>query len=143
MELLAPPVIMYADQQVSTLTPGGQLLTWTITISDAMPFCVLSSRDAEVSLMILQVFLTLQIPISELALASLAHGPSGDIMLSIALGTIDDFYTFLVIFFIVDPMLPYEAILTWGESQSMMALVSPDRLLALAPAQRSITSVFY
>jgi hypothetical protein len=64
-------------------------------------------------------------------------------MLSIALGTIDDFYTFLVIFFIVDPMLPYEAILTWGESQSMMALVSPDRLLALAPAQRSITSVFY
>jgi hypothetical protein len=58
----------------------------------------------------------------------------GSIMLPVALGTADDFQTFLVNFFIVDPMLPYEATLTWGESQSAMALVSPDWLLALALA---------
>jgi hypothetical protein len=40
----------------------------------------------------------------------------GSIMLPIALGIADDFQTFLVNFFIVDPMLPYEATLTWGES---------------------------
>jgi hypothetical protein len=39
------------------------------------------------------------------------------------LKTPNDFNTFLVNFFIVDPMLPYEAI-TWGESQAAIAPVS-------------------
>jgi hypothetical protein len=36
------------------------------------------------------------------------------VMLPIALGVADNFQTFLVNFFIVDLMLPYEAILTLG-----------------------------
>jgi hypothetical protein len=39
------------------------------------------------------------------------------VMLPIALGEADNFLTFLVYFFIVDPMLSYEAILTWGETR--------------------------
>jgi hypothetical protein len=60
-------------------------------IGDAIPFSVLFSRDIKVSLMSLQVLLTLQIPIS-----------SGDIMethrsvmLPIALGAANDFQAFL------------------------------------------------
>jgi hypothetical protein len=44
-------------------TLGGQPLTWTVTIGDAMPFHMLFSRDTEVSLMSLHVFLALHIPI--------------------------------------------------------------------------------
>jgi hypothetical protein len=39
------------DQLVPAPTPGDQPLTWTVTISDAMPFYTLFSRDAEVHLM--------------------------------------------------------------------------------------------
>jgi hypothetical protein len=42
------------------------------------------------------------------------------IKLPIILGVADDFLTFLVNFFIVDPTLPYEGILTCGESQVTM-----------------------
>jgi hypothetical protein len=51
-----------------------------ITIDDAMPFRVLFSRDAEVSLMSLHVFLTLQIPISGLNLTSPVRGLNIDVM---------------------------------------------------------------
>jgi hypothetical protein len=78
--------------------PGGQPLIRTVTISDAMPFHMLFSRDAEVSLMSLQVFSTLQITISGLTSAPPVPGPSGDIMgthesvvLPVALGATDDF----------------------------------------------------
>jgi hypothetical protein len=61
----------------------------------------------------------MQIPVSSLTLAPPIQGPSGNVMethrsamLPIALGATDDFQTFLVNFFIVDPMLPYEAINT-------------------------------
>jgi hypothetical protein len=40
-------------------------------------------------------------------------------------------------------MLPFEAILTWGERQAAMAPVSPDQLLAPELAPGSTTSVFY
>jgi hypothetical protein len=45
-----------------------------------MPFRMLFNRDMEVNLMSLQVFLTLQIPITGLTLASLVRGPSGAVM---------------------------------------------------------------
>jgi hypothetical protein len=38
------------------------------------------------------------------------------VVLPIALEAANNFQTFLVNFFIVDSMLPYEVILTWGES---------------------------
>jgi hypothetical protein len=59
VKLPAPLVIVDTDQSVSASTLGGQPLTRIVTIGDAMPFCVLFNRDVEVSLMILQVFLTL------------------------------------------------------------------------------------
>jgi hypothetical protein len=84
-----------------------------VTIDDSMPFLVLNNSDAEVSLMSLQIFLTLKILISSLIPTSLVQGPSGDvmethgnIMLPIALGATDDFQTFLVNFFIVGPIPP-------------------------------------
>jgi hypothetical protein len=102
-----------------------------VTISDAIPFHVLLSRDVEVSLMSLQVFLTLQIPILELVSALTVRGPHDDdmenhrsIVLLVALKADEDFQTFLVNFFLVDPMFPYEAIFTWGESQAAMVPVS-------------------
>jgi hypothetical protein len=69
MELPAPPIVMDTGQPVSTPTIGGQPLTRTVTIDDAMPFFVLLSRDVEVSLISLHVFSTLHIPISALTLA--------------------------------------------------------------------------
>jgi hypothetical protein len=47
------------------------------------------------------------------------------VVLPIALGATDDFQIFLVNFFIVEPMLPYEAILTWGEQQTVVAPSPP------------------
>jgi hypothetical protein len=120
----APPIVMDTGQLASTSTPGGQPLTRTVTIDDATPFRVLNNKDVEVSLMSLQVFLTLQVLISGSTPTPPVRGPSGDVMethrsvvLHIALGATDNFQTFLVNFFIVNPMLPYEAIPTWGESQ--------------------------
>jgi hypothetical protein len=49
VELPAPPVIMDTGQPMPAPTPGGQPLTWMVTISDAVPFCMLFSRDAGVS----------------------------------------------------------------------------------------------
>jgi hypothetical protein len=46
------------------------------------------------------------------------------------LQVVGDFHTFLVNFFIVDPMLLYEIILTWEESQAVMVPSSPCWLLA-------------
>jgi hypothetical protein len=46
----------------------------------------------------------------------------GSIVLPISLGAADNFHTFLVNFFIVDTMLPYEAILTWGERHAAVVL---------------------
>jgi hypothetical protein len=51
VELLAPPVVMDTDQQVSTPAPRGQPLTQRVTIGDAMTFYTLSSRDVKVILM--------------------------------------------------------------------------------------------
>jgi hypothetical protein len=83
-----------------------------VTINDIVPFHVLIHSDAEVSLMSLHVFLTLQIPISSLTSAPPIQGPNnnvmethGSVMLPVALGAVDNFQTFLVNFFIVDPML--------------------------------------
>jgi hypothetical protein len=47
----APLVVVDTDQSEFALTPGGQPLIRTVTIDDAMPFCVPISSDAEVSLM--------------------------------------------------------------------------------------------
>jgi hypothetical protein len=52
-------------------------------------------------------------------------GTHESVLLPVALGAAEDFHTFLVNFFTVDPMLPYKAILTWGESQATMSSVSP------------------
>jgi hypothetical protein len=97
-----------------------------------MPFCMLFGRDIEVSLIGLHDFLTLQISTSGLTLAPPVCGYNGDVMeihgsivLPIALGAANDFQTFLANFFIVDLMLPYEATLTWEESQAVMAPLSP------------------
>jgi hypothetical protein len=134
---------------VPTPTPRGQPLTWTVTIGDAMSFCMLFSRDMDINLMSLQLFLTLQIPISGLTQTPPVQGPSSDIMetqgsvvVPVTLGVAKDFQTFLVNFFIVDPMLPYEAILTWGESQDAMVSASPHQRSAPTSALRSPTSVF-
>jgi hypothetical protein len=51
----------------------------------------------------------------------------GSIALPVALGAADDFQIFLVNFFIVDLMLPYEVILTWRESQVRMAPMARAR----------------
>jgi hypothetical protein len=45
-----------------------------------MPFRVLFSRDVEVRLMSLHVFLTLQVPISSLNPVPPVRGPSGNIL---------------------------------------------------------------
>jgi hypothetical protein len=118
---LLRPIVVDTDHLASMMTPRGQPLTQMVTTNDAMPFHMFISRDAKVSLMSLQVFSTLKIPILSLTLASPIRGPNGDLMkthgsivLPIVLGAADDFQTFLVNFFIVDPMFPYEAILTWG-----------------------------
>jgi hypothetical protein len=81
------------------------------------------------SLMSLYVFLTLQISISSLTLASHVLGTNDDIMethgsivLPVALVATDDFQPFLVNFLIVGPMLPYEAILTWGSAKPWWCL---------------------
>jgi hypothetical protein len=63
-------IVVDTSQSVTTLTPRVQPLTQTVTIDDIMPFLVLVSRDVEVSLMSMQVLLTLQIPISGLTLGS-------------------------------------------------------------------------
>jgi hypothetical protein len=85
-------------------------MVWTVTIDDVMPCHVLISRDADVSLVSLHVFMTLQIPASSLTLAPPIRGPNGDVMethgsiiLFVALGVADNFQTFLINFFIVDP----------------------------------------
>jgi hypothetical protein len=103
----------------------------------------------DINPMSLQLFRTLQIPISGLTPTPPVQGPSSDIMetqgsavVPVTLGVAKDFQTFLVNFFIVDPMLPYEAILTWGESQDAMVSVSPHQRSAPASALRSPTSVF-
>jgi hypothetical protein len=49
---------------------------------------------------------------------------NGSIVLPIALGATEDFQTFLVNFLIVDPILPYEAILTWGEHQTAVVALT-------------------
>jgi hypothetical protein len=132
---------MDTGQLNSTLTPGGNPLTRTVTIDDAMSFHVLITNDTEVSMMSLLVFLTLQIPISSLTLAPPIWGPNGEVMethrnivLTVALGADDDFQSFLANFFIVDPMLPYEVIHTRGESQAIVAPSPPFWLPALMPA---------
>jgi hypothetical protein len=84
---------MDTGQSDSALTPGGQPLIWMITI-DIMPFRVLINSDAKVRLMNLQV------------------------MLPIVLEATYDYQTFMVNFFIVDPMLPYRSILTLEEHQT-------------------------
>jgi hypothetical protein len=96
-----------------------------------MPFLILNSSDIKVNLMSLHVFLTLQIPISNLTLVPPVRGPNdnvmethGSVIFPIALGTADDFQIFLINFFIVSTMLPYEVILTWGECQAAV-LPSP------------------
>jgi hypothetical protein len=97
VEHLAPPAVMDTGQPGSMPT-RGQPLTQMVTIDDAMPFRILISNDAKVSIMSLQVFLTLQIPISSLTPTSPVRGPNNDVMethgsiiLTIALGAIDDF----------------------------------------------------
>jgi hypothetical protein len=50
---------MDINHPATTLMPKGQPLTQTLTIDDTMPFCVHINRDVEVSLMNLQIFLTL------------------------------------------------------------------------------------
>jgi hypothetical protein len=67
----------------------------------------------------------------------------GSVFLPIAHGVDGNFQTLLVTFFIVDPMLPYEDVLTWGERQAAVALVLMDQLLALETAPGSATSVFF
>jgi hypothetical protein len=52
----------------------------------------------------------------------------GSVVLPIALGADDNFQTFLINFFIVNPMLPCEAILTWGEPSHDGAIVTVRRL---------------
>jgi hypothetical protein len=66
LEHLAPPIIMDTGQSAQMPIPRGQPMTQTVTINDAMPFCVLFSRYAKVSLKGLHVFLTLQILILSL-----------------------------------------------------------------------------
>jgi hypothetical protein len=99
-------------------------LIQTVTMNDVMPFHILINSDSEVILMSLHVFFTLQIPVSSLTPTSPIRGPSGDVMethknvvLPITLGATNDFKTFLVNFLIISPMLPYEAILTWGSTK--------------------------
>jgi hypothetical protein len=58
VEHLAPPAVMDTGQPGSMPT-RGQPLTQMVTIDDAMPFRILISNDAKVSIMSLQVFLTL------------------------------------------------------------------------------------
>jgi hypothetical protein len=124
MELPAPLIIVDISQSESAPTAEGHPLTQTVTIDDAMPFRMLFSRDANAILMSLRVFLTLKIPISELVLALPVWGPSDDVMethgsivLPVALGADGDFQTFLINFLIDDPMLSYEAILSWGRAK--------------------------
>jgi hypothetical protein len=121
-EHLAPPVIVDTSQSEPALMPGCQPFIWTVTIDDVMTFHILISSDTKVILMSLHIFFTLQIPVSSLTLASIVQGPSSNIMknhknvvLPITHGATNNFQTFLVNFFIIGPMLPYEAILTWGE----------------------------
>jgi hypothetical protein len=67
-------------QPDSVPTPRGQPLIRMVTIDDVMPFHVLISSDVEVSLMSLQISLTLQVPISSLTPTSPVRGPSSDIV---------------------------------------------------------------
>jgi hypothetical protein len=109
-----------------------------VTINDAMPFHVLISSDDVASLMSLQVFLTLHIPISSLTPTPLVRGPSGNVMethrsiiLPVSLGAIEDFQTFLVNFYIVGLMLPYEDIITSMECQAALVPSPPCQLQLL------------
>jgi hypothetical protein len=74
MEHLIPSVVMDIGQPVPMPTTGGQSLIRMVTIDDAMPFHILISSDAEVSLMNLQVFLTMQIPVLGLVRDPLSKG---------------------------------------------------------------------
>jgi hypothetical protein len=101
VELPAPPIIVDIAQPVSALMLEGQPLTQMVTISNAMPFHMLFSRDTEVILMSQYVFLTLLISILELAPAPSAWGANGNVMgslrsivLPVALRVDDDFQTF-------------------------------------------------
>jgi hypothetical protein len=98
----APPVVMDTKQPVLVQTTGGQPLTQLVTIGSIMPFRVLISSDAKLSMMSLQVFSSLQIPISSLTPASPIRGTSGDvvethgsIVLPAALGATEGFQTFI------------------------------------------------
>jgi hypothetical protein len=97
-EYPVPPAIKDTGQLVSMPTIGGQPLTCMVTIDDAMSICILISNDAEVSLMSLHVFLTLQIPISIPTPTFPVEGPGGDvvethesIMLPFAFGITESF----------------------------------------------------
>jgi hypothetical protein len=70
---------------------------------------------------------------SSLTLASPVRGPSSDVMethgsivLLIALGAMEYFHTFLVIFFINGLMIPYEAIITSAECQAVRMRSPPS-----------------
>jgi hypothetical protein len=65
-----PLDLVDTSQAVSVPTLVIQPLVRTVTIDNAMPFCVLITSDVEVRLMSLQVFLTLQIPILSLTSTS-------------------------------------------------------------------------
>jgi hypothetical protein len=111
-----------------------------VTIDNAMPFQVL------ISLMSFQVFSTLQIPISILIPASPVRGLGGNkvethssIILPVAFGATEGFQTFLVNFFIVDLMLPYEAIITSTLCQVAQVLAPPHKSSALVPVTGSTT----
>jgi hypothetical protein len=77
-----PPATMDISHPATTLMPRGQPLTQTLTIDGTMPFRVHISRDVEVSLMNLQVFLTLQIPISGLTPTLPVLGPIATMLIA-------------------------------------------------------------
>jgi hypothetical protein len=117
-----------------------------VTIDDTMPFRVLICDDVVVSLMSIHVFLNLQILILSLTSASHVQGPGGDvvethdnIVLPITFGVTEGFRTILINFFIVDLMLPYEAIITFVAYQVVQVPAPPGKSPALVPAMGSST----
>jgi hypothetical protein len=101
-----------------------------VTIDNAMPYHVLVYDGATISMMSLQVFMTLQIPMSSLTLAPYLQGLGinvgesyDSIVLPIFFGVIEGFQTTLVNFHIVGLMLPYDAIITSVEYRTTQ--VSP------------------
>jgi hypothetical protein len=108
-------------QPVSMASFEGQPLIQMVTIDNAMPYQVIIGEGAAVSMMSLQVFPTLQIPVSSLIQApssqdlDISMEPHGSIVLPISYGVIERFRTILVNFHLVGFMLPYDAIITSAE----------------------------